>query len=228
MKKHFVILLLFLFFSFSGKSQSSLGIGQFSSIISNDTLPAYATDSISFWVINYGTVVFNDQIRLFTNVRDSAGVLFHAVDTAYTGLVNIPAGDSLLVNLYPYYEIDFFNKYHYNINVIVIWPVAMTGTTNVVDSLHYNEFILLPASVDEIDLNKVIKAYPNPAFHDINLENTGKNRIEEVRIMNSQGQLITIIRKQEKICVEDWPPGLYIFSVLLENKQTHTVKIVKQ
>lgn len=229
MKRYiFPFLIPLLLSSFQGKAQSTLGIGQYSSIISNDTLPAYATDSISYWVINYGTSIFNDNLYVFTSVQDSSGFLYHIVDTTYPGIVTILPGDSILVNASPFYDIDPVYRYHYDINVIVIWPVALTGSTTVIDSLQYNEFILLPQSVDEIDIDKIIKAYPNPALHYIDLENSRNNSIEEVRIYNSLGKLVATIKKPQKICVEDWPPGVYLLSVLFDDKQMRTIRVVKQ
>jgi type IX secretion system substrate protein len=229
MKKHILLFFIpLLLLSVSGKSQSVLGIGQLSYVINNDTLPAYSTDSIDLWVINYSSSAFNDKIVLFTAVQDSAGASFHFVDTSGTAPVFIAPSDSIPVTIFPLYETYDTTKYHFDINVIVIWPVAFTGTTTVVDSLHYIQFITVASSVNEISLDRLIKAFPNPVHNNLNIENTSKNAIEEVRIYDMFGRLVHTEKNPTVICTDTWTKGTYLISITLENKQTHTIRIIRQ
>lgn len=227
MKKYvlFVLLPLVLICS-KGFSQASLGISQAAYTIYNDTVSAYSYDSINVYIINKGSSTFNDYFQVITAVQDSAAVTYHTVDTAYSLLpISLPPGDSIAFDLSPFYEISF-DKYHYDINVIVIWPVAFATSTE--DFLHINVYILLPASLQEIDLTHLIKAYPNPTINSLMLENTGKNVIEEVRIYNLQGQLIESLKKPDVVCTEKWAAGTYIINIQLENNKTHTIRVIKQ
>ncbi len=230
MKKYVLLVLLsFLLISNKSSAQASLGISQYAYTIYNDTVTANTFDSISIFVINKGTANFNDTFEIVTSVQNS-GFLpgFHRVDTASTfSTVFIAAGDSVSFNLYPYYFIgDTTYQYHYDINVIVIWPVASSASTE--DSLLYNIVIVLPESVQEINLSHLISAYPNPVINNITLENKGKNSIEEVRIYDAQGRLIEHLTKPEFICTEGWAKGTYLINIQLEDGKTHTIRVVKQ
>ncbi|MBL0328048.1 MAG: T9SS type A sorting domain-containing protein [Bacteroidetes bacterium] len=226
MKRYFLLLLLAILMTHSqSKAQVTLGISPYSVIISNDTLPGGATDSIFFWVVNSGAAAFSDNITFHTEVQDSSGVFYLPIDTSNTGIVTIPANDSLKFTLYPTYTIGPA-LYHYDINVIVIWPVALTASTG--DSLTYIEVLTIPIGVDELDLTRLIKAYPNPTSNNFTLENTGKNAIEEVRIYDLTGRLIQTEKNPLFICTDQWKAGTYLIKIQLENKQTRTIRVIKQ
>lgn len=229
MKKYVLLFLLsFLLISKKDSAQASLGISQYAYTIYNDTVTAYTIDSIDVYVVNKGTATFNDVFEVITAVQDTSVFGLHRVDTSYYfATINIPVGDSIPFRILPYYEIGTPTyQYHYDINVIVIWPVASSASTK--DSLTFNITILMPESVTEIDLSHLIKAYPNPVINNITLENKGKNSIEEVRIYDTQGRLIDHLTRPEFICTEVWAPGTYIISIQLEDGKTHTIRVVKQ
>ncbi|HEY0030763.1 MAG TPA: T9SS type A sorting domain-containing protein [Bacteroidia bacterium] len=226
MKKYILLLILPLWLIGSkATAQASLGIGQFSYYIGNDTLPAYSTDSVSLWIINTGTGTFNDTLELWTIVQDSALFTYHMVDNVSLGNVTIPAGDSISYTLVPYYAIAPA-LYHYDINVIVIWPMANSVPTS--DSLTYTQVLTLPNGIHEIDLQQLIKAYPNPSMNDFTISNDSKTSIEEVRIYDPQGRLIAIVKGQNIIHTQNWKPGTYVMKILLENKKQVTIRVVKQ
>ena len=89
-------------------------------------------------------------------------------------------------------------------------------------------FILLPTSINEIDLSHLIKAYPNPVVNNITLENKGKNSIEEVRIYDTKGRLIEHLANPQFICTEGWAKGTYLINLQLEDGKTHTIRVIKQ
>lgn len=230
MKKYVLLVLLsLLLISKKDSAQASLGISQYSYTIYNDTVPAYSTDSIGIYVVNSGISAFSGNFTIKTAVKDSNSVAtYHQVDTINTLFpVLIPPGDSVPFTLAPYYIMgDSSTKYHYDINVIVIWPVALTASTD--DSLIFNIFIVLNVGVQEIDLQHLINAYPNPVINNITLENKGKNSIEEVRIYDTQGRLVQSLIKPEFICTEGWAKGTYLINIQLEDGKTHTIRVIKQ
>lgn len=227
MKKYFLLIFLsFLLISNKSIGQDSLIINPYSVLIGNDTLPAGSTDSISFWVYNIASTPFNDSIKLFTSVQDSIFTfIYNPIDTVDFGPIVIPAYDSTQFTLYNFYDIAP-TRFHYDINVIVIWPAA--SSLSFYDSLFYNQFITIANGVDEIDLLHLIKAYPNPAINKITLENEGENNIEEVRIYDSKGRLVESLNKPEFICTEAWVPGMYLINIQLKDGKTHTIRVVKQ
>ena len=228
MKKYILLFLLpFLLINLVGKSQDTIGISSYSAIINNDTLPGGSTDSISFWVVNKGSTIFSDYISFLTYVQDSAGSLFHIADTiSASGPYTIAPGDSLPFSINPFYDVVTPNKYHYDINVIVIWPVAFTANTS--DVLTYVEYLTIPAGVAEINLGRLIKVYPNPTTDKLTIENGGINAIEEVRIYDSAGQMVKVINNESIINTESWCPGIYIIDITITNQKRQRLKILKQ
>lgn len=230
MKKY--LLLVFtalLFVSKTGSAQASLGISQYSYFILNDTVPAYSTDSISIFVVNRGVSSFSGNFTIKTAVKDSNSVAtYHQVDSANTLFpVSIAVGDSVPFSLAPYYIMgDSSTQHHFDINVIVIWPVALTASTD--DSLMFNIFIVLNVGVQEIDLTQLVKAYPNPTTDNLTLENTSQKAIEEVRIYDITGRIIQIEKNPSIICTDTWKAGTYMIKIQLENKQTRTIRVIKQ
>ena len=229
MKKYVLLILLpFLLISNKSSAQASLGISQYTYTVYDSTVAAFTFDSVSIYVVNKGTALFNDSFQVITSVQDSALTTYHRVDTSYSVFTaTIAPGDSIPFMLYPYYEIgsDTF-QYHYDINVIVIWPVALTAATE--DSLLFNVYILLPQSVQEINLAHLISAYPNPVISNITLENKGEKIIEEVRIYDARGRLVEQQIKPKYVCTDTWAPGTYLLHIQLEDGRTHTIRVVKQ
>ena len=231
MKKHILLIALPLFlFIVKSEAQDSIGISPYSVSIGHDTIPSGSSDSISFWLVNNGSSAFADSLHFITYVQDTSGFLFHTVDTTYFGSYTIAPGDSLSFILFPLYDVSTPvnpNRYHYDINVIVIWPIA-TSTGNFGGSLTYIEIITMPVGVNEINLIKLINAYPNPTTSNFTLENTGAIAIEEVRIFDIQGRLIQTEKNPNTICTDQWKAGTYLINIQLQNKQTRTIRVIKQ
>ncbi|MDQ3046565.1 MAG: T9SS type A sorting domain-containing protein [Bacteroidota bacterium] len=224
MKKLLFISLLLM--SVAGKSQDTLSIGQYDYTVYNDTLSSGTEDSVSFWVINSGPSTFNDSLFLITEVQDSAGFLFTAVDTNWL-VPTIFGGDSIRMTLYStYYTTPTPNQYHYDINVIVIWPFGINAITG--DSLFYTVFVTLPLGISELDLSGLISCYPNPVAGQFGILNSSNFSIERVRIYNNAGTFISEHRKTECIPVDLLSKGMYLIEIELDNGQRHSVRIIKQ
>jgi hypothetical protein len=222
----FLFLLSFLLISNKSSAQASLGISQYAYTIYNDTAVANSYDSVSIYIVNRSTTNFSDFFQVVASVQDTGSTSYYRVDTTSSAFSTfIAAGDSIPFKFRPYYVVDT-NEYHYDINVIVIWPVA--GSASIDDSLFFNVVVVLPQTIEEIDLSHIINAYPNPTTDNITLENTGKNSIEEVRIYDTQGRLIDALNKPEFICTEAWAPGMYMINIQLKDGKTQTIRVVKQ
>lgn len=223
----FLILLPFLLISIKSKGQDSLIISPYSVVVGNDSVLNGTFDSVSFYVVNVATTPFSDTVSLYTSVRDSVSAfIYYPIDTVTFTAINIAPNDSAQFKLYYTYTVAPF-KFHYDINVIVIWP--LTSSATILDSLYYLEWIdTLALGVDEIDLSKFIKAYPNPTTSKLTLENTSQKAIEEVRIYDATGRLIQTEKNPSFICTDEWKAGTYMIKIRLENKQTRTIRVVKQ
>lgn len=227
MKKYILLVLLpLLLLSMESKGQDSLIISPYSVVIGNDTVSNGAVDSISFWVVNISATPFSDSIALYTSVQDSAfAFIYYPIDSVFMGTTTIAPNDSAPVTLYISYDVNPV-RFHYDINVIVIWP--LTAASSSIDSLYYVEFISLPNGIDEIDLSKLIKAYPNPTINNLTIENTSEKVIEEVRIYEAGGRLIQIEKNSSFIYTDKWKAGTYLIKIQLENKQTRTIRVIKR
>jgi hypothetical protein len=225
-KKILLFVLLAFLFGKESMSQAVIGISPYSVYIANDTLPAGATDSIAFYIVNSGTTPFSGSYTLHTSVQDSAGTfIFFPVDTVVKPAVTIAPGDSVPEYLNPYYLVAP-SKYHYDINVIVIWPVAASASIG--DSLLYVEVLTMPDGVNEISLDELIRAYPNPVSQELNLKNDSKISIEEVRIYDMRGRCINIIKNEETLCTGEWKAGTYLLNITTTDKRSCTIRVVKR
>jgi hypothetical protein len=163
---------------------------------------------------------------LYTSVQDSiSAFIYHPIDTVAFGTINILPLDSTQFTLYNTYTTGP-TRFHYDINVIVIWPVASTLSNT--DTLAYVEVITLGMGINELNINKLIKAYPNPVVDKLTIENSTKNIIEEVRIYDASGQLINVIKNKSVVDTENWCPGMYIIDVKIKDQKEQRLKILKQ
>ena len=227
MKRCLIVAILgFLFASNFTNAQDTLSISPYNFFVANDTLPGGSTDSIGFRIIHNGPSTFGGSIELYAAVQDTSGLFFWTVDSINTGAVTIGSfGDSIYSYMIPTYTIAP-TKYHLDINVIVIWPVASGMVIG--DSATYIEFLTGTDGIQEIDLKELIRAFPNPTKGNLTLENKDKNAIEKVRIYDAQGRFIEHLTKPEFICTEAWAPGMYLINIQLEDGKTHTIRVIKQ
>lgn len=227
MKRCLIVAIIGLLFGSNfAKAQDTLSISPYNFFVANDTLPGGSTDSIGFHIIHKGPITFASDIDLYAAVQDTSGFILWTVDSSNTGVVTIGSfGDSTYAYMSPTYTIAP-TKYHLDINVIVIWPVASGMVTG--DSATYIQFLTDPNGIPEIDLKELIRAFPNPTKGNLTLENKDKNAIEEVRIYTLHGQLMELLKKPEIVCTEKWAPGTYIINILLEDGKTHTIRVIKQ
>lgn len=229
MKKNvFILFLWLLLFNSIVQAQDTIGMAGYGPIGYKDTVQAGATDTFRVEVKNYGLSTFNDTITIVSAVRDiyNASIL-HIVSSQPTDkAIPIAPSDSIEIPLIPYYDISSGKSYRAGINVIVIWPVAPGAIT--VDSLEYTVYVMSVNSVSELDLKELIKIFPNPTVDHFTIQNKSQIVIEEVRIYDTPGCLIEVIKNQSMINTKEWPAGIYMISVLLDNGQQHSLRIIKQ
>jgi hypothetical protein len=230
MKKYLVLVCIVAFAYSSGKTQTNIGVVGFDYNNNpsgyEDTVTANSTDTYSVWVKNFGPLVFNDSLTLITAVWDSVNLNIYPVSSYSTlGAVQIGVNDSIAIPLTAVYNLSS-NGYRLWIDVIVIWPIANPATT--VDSLEFPVYVIPANGINEIDLKQLIKAYPNPVSSNLAIENNSKMDIEEVRIFDSSGRLLITEKNKSIINTERWQPGIYTIKFLLNNKQHHSIRVIKQ
>lgn len=228
--KKTLIIAISLLTSFGSKAQVNIGMAQVIPVINGDTIAPGHVDTYSVWVKNLDTAssaIFNDNIAIYTAVRDSAVPgLLDTVGLYNTLLpVTINPGDSAMFSLTATYNVAP-SGYRYGIDVIVVWPVAASAQTTI-DTLEYWVYIMDGAGVNELDVNNLLQVYPNPSAHAFNIENKGDSSIESVQIYDLAGKLILNERNKTCINVEQLPAGMYSIKVNLTNKKSYYLKFMK-
>lgn len=106
--------------------------------------------------------------------------------------------------------------------------ITNASSATLVDSLEFPIFLVDANGISEIDADAIIKAYPNPTTDYLSIENKSKLDIEEVRIMDISGKLVATLKSPTKIETKAWASGMYLVHILFENKQSRTIRIIKQ
>ena len=129
MKKGLLFATLLL--SLNGLAQTTISINSIDPITSpaDDTVLAGSSRTYTVWVKNEGPAPFNDQLWVYSAVRDSSLLGLDTVDVNVLGTMTINPFDSIAVSLTANYTISS-NGYKYGIDVIVIWPYAPSAITN--------------------------------------------------------------------------------------------------
>jgi hypothetical protein len=224
MKK--ILALCLLLITFNAKSQIDLSISPYDFTIYNDSIIANSIDSADIFVVNNSsTLPFNDDLEIHISVQDSMLFTYHPVDTLHFPALNIPPSDSVSLRLIQQFIISP-TKYHYDINVIVIWPYAPSTGTG--DSLNFPIFITLPDGINDINLENLITAYPNPAADQVMISNATQQRIIEVRIFGMSGQQIPVTMKDGMINTEGWSRGNYLARIRLSGGKEISLRIIKK
>lgn len=234
MKKYFLAFSLLVMLSSFGRAQSALSISvDLSFYPANDTFNLGSSSSFNVYIKNNGPDVFNDSLgtadslSIFTAVRDTGFFDTLNIVNIYAALgpPTIPVGDSLAIPM-----TWSFNEspagYHEDINVIVIWPYA--GMQPIIDSLEFDIFLIDPDGIGEIDINSLIKAFPNPVLDHFSIENASPVAVEEVRISDAQGKFMKVLQSPSCIDARDWSAGVYMITLVFENKSTKTIRVIKK
>lgn len=229
MKKLLFITLLLL--ATAGNAQVRLSISpHFVSLYGSlSTMTQDSFDSIQVRVINNSAVPYNGTFRLHVGVRDSANASLIdtlPVNTQTTGASLLP-GDSIPATYGTIYNISS-GGYRYGIDVIVVWPVAISGTAvDMTDSAEFSIFLQPVTGINELDLQQALKLYPNPVDERFTI--WGDNiTVESVLIYDTSGK--ALINEREKSCinVQALAPGIYFAEVVLSNKKHYLLKFIKQ
>lgn len=221
-----IILCLFLMFSLTTKSQI-LGIDSSSlNLISlPDTINLNDNYQHTIVIQNNSATPLTGTIYLVAAV-DTAGTL-NSIDTVGTvSVTNFGLNDTIAITYNETYNI--VNGYKIAGNIVVVWPIANSGTTS--DTLTKEVYIIDPLAINESRLlkNRII-VYPNPTKDYIFIKNGySKNKVKRVRIYTLNGQLIYNEKYNSKIDVSHLPKGLYFLKLEIKDEDEFYYKLIKE
>ncbi len=233
MKK--ILSIAFILFSLADAAQVNIGMGH---VFPTGTLAHYDTvvngtpDTIGVWVKNYGPDPFTGEIQIGVAVTDTT--FTGSLDSVMTAsspvfVTGFNAGDSTLMSYTTNYTVST-GGYRYGIDVIVVWPIATTGTSFFTphDSLQFPVVIEYPESVNELDISRIIKLYPNPGTDRVTIENGANIPVETVTIYDQSGKAVLSEKRKNTIDIQNLVPGIYHAEVYLSNKKHYSIKFIKQ
>ncbi len=77
---------------------------------------------------------------------------------------------------------------------------------------------LVPASVNELAEDKLIRIYPNPTNSELNIENV-KGQIDRVDLFDATGRHIQMLTNRfDKLDVSEYESGIYLVNIHVENR----------
>jgi hypothetical protein len=223
MKKLFLLLAIGLFVN--GKAQTTLGMSTLIPPNLVDTVNAGSTHTYNVWVKNTGTQAFSDTLSIYTAVLDSMFGLNIVNVYNSNSTINIAPADSAQFTMTEVYNVSP-TGYKTGIDVIVVWPVAQGVITG--DSLTFSIFIVDATGIKDIDLQGLLKLYPNPAVDKINLETPANLSIKSIRLIDMKGQEIILTNNGNCINIETISTGNYILDIEFTNNNHIKTKIIKQ
>lgn len=207
------------------KAQTTLGMSTITPPDLVDTVNAGSTHTYTVWVKNLGTQAFSDTLSIYTAVVDSMFGLNIVNVYNSNSTINIAPNDSAQFTMTEVYNVSP-TGYKTGIDVIVVWPVAQGAIT--ADSLIFNIFIVDATGIKDIDLQGLLKLYPNPASDKINLDIPSNLNILKIRLIDIQGKESILKANENCINIEMIAAGSYILDIELSNKKHITGKFIKQ
>lgn len=218
--KKVILFLIFVISSCSVQAQASLGISK--TIINfPDTVNEGDTTTFTVYLKNYGPSDFNGDVTINMAI-DSGSVPPHN-SILLDSVSNFKPGDSLAVMITETFSAPSYSK---GKNIVVIWPSALN--TNTQDSLRAEVYVIdITGIKDPVLVSQLLKLYPNPVVNQLNLQIAADNVIaEEIRIINSAGQVLKLIYNSNTISFSDLPAGSYHLAVRTKEKVV-SLKVIK-
>jgi hypothetical protein len=206
------------------KAQTTIGMSTITPPNLVDTVTAGSTHNYTVWVKNLGTQAFSDTLTIYTAVLDSFGLNIVNVYNS-NSTINIAPADSAQFTMTEVYNLSP-TGYKTGIDVIVVWPVAQSAITS--DSLTFTIFIIDATGINDIDLQNILKLYPNPAVEKLTVDLPNNLTINSIRLIDMQGKESVLVANGNCINVENIAKGNYILRVELSNKKYIIGKFIKQ
>jgi hypothetical protein len=222
--KKIVMLLCWIMLAQLCQGQTNIGI---SALLRNAAPVVSYQDSVrdSIAVKNYGPNPFAGDIKVNVGIWDTTMTYVNIiyVDSTLTGVNNFGPGDSLWISYMEHYVPQNFRI---GATVVVIWPISISATT--IDSVSYTVELQSGMNVIEVKGESKTAIYPNPSKDRITIDTGTGNEVEQVRIMNTSGQMLLGRIGPGGIDISGLKPGAYVVQVLLDDGSLKTYRIIKQ
>lgn len=189
----------------------------------SDTVIVNTSVSYIIDVVNTGSQDIFGTIRIYIGALDS---LFNytVVDSVdHQPLIQpFVAGDTAQVLVT--HQIDQ-NKFVEGNNTVVIWPFHPLSSTT--DSTFVNVFVIyfnIENDIEEQEISQ-LAVFPNPVQDQLNL--VANEGIEQVRIFDLSGRLISTLDHPRTIQMNEFTPGIYLIEIKSSTGKIKRIKIVK-
>lgn len=201
-------------------AQVSLGCTNNQVIGLSDTVVANTNVSYIVEVENTGTQDLFGSFYLYVGAMDSL-FNFNLVDSFSQQPFIQPFAAGTTIQALLTHEVSS-SKFVEGNNTVVIWPSPPGGITT--DSIFINIYVIYFNDLIENEISTV-KLYPNPTSDEIQL--IADELIEEVRIYNLNGVLISSISYPKKIQLNEYSSGIYLFEIKSVSGKTKKIKVIK-
>lgn len=212
----FIVLLVFISLCNFNKafSQGTLSVQSMPGFPDLPLDSAYEGQTYFFDIIlvNNTNTFINSTISFNLRVDSNISVFFSNPQTA------IGPNDTIQISV-PGYD---FTQPQFKIgnNIVVVWPVV-NGMSIPIDSSYYNVHFIPLNSTGGVDLTEPsFRIFPVPAKNLLFFESKG-NVVEDVRIWNVNGQLISLSSagKNNAIDITPLAPGIYVIDLLIDGNR---------
>ncbi len=226
MKKGIVLGICLLLSSISIiKAQSSLGIDSVNYIYS-DTVCFNDYDGFTVNVVNYGPQPYSGMISLEYGVDSSNtgnSLVSLRTDTFQSNNLSVFGyiGDSA--------NILISTGFRSGINTVVIWPRSTSSSFTTYDSLKIPVWVMCFAGINNPEIKISAKVFPNPAKQELFIANNDKIFIiEQVRVLSTDGKLLSDERFTGKVDLSTLAPGIYFIEFQSTSGKTSRYKVIKE
>lgn len=222
LKRLLKIILVLYFADSNAQVMYELGFTD-SGVSMTDTASLYSTYGMEFSIVNNGSVTISDPIDIFAVVNDTISGLSQT-PRWLGGVSNITLNPSDTFHFSTnviYDNITPQNSYGPGDNIVVIWPKADVPISQSTQYFYNNLFVLNANATLPSDLNKDLSSVQ---FIDgeILIETTN---FKEAQLYSLEGRLICV-SNNKSIMAKDLNSGTYIVTVLSEENNAHSFRIV--
>lgn len=186
----------------------------------SDTVVVNTSVSYIIDVVNTGGQDLFGSFQIFIGVFDSLSN-FNLVDSLNHQPFLQPFAIADTIQVLITHQIDQ-SKFVEGNNTVVIWPMPPSGITT--DSTFANIFVIYFNDVAEQEIS-ALSVYPNPVQDRLNL--VANESIEQVRIFDLNGRLISTLEYPRTIQMHEFTPGIYLFEIKSASGKIKRIKIIK-
>ena len=190
----------------------------------------YADRDISYGNYNHYELVINNSITQITNNGGASGAfaapIFNNVQDLDPNTVSLNLSADYKPTASSSYIIDQGDNIFYDTALFGDLDLAANNrifnTTIDLGAFEYDSTL----GIEDVNyISNSIKLYPNPATDIVNIKTN--QTIENITVLNVNGQKVLDIANQSQINISNLPTGMYFFNIKTD-QSTQNIKILKQ